>query len=163
MLVFGGVRRLAAWRQAKRELGPARPRELVGVGPTASGAGHGHRPVTNRAGEASAWGRSGALTSMTVGALHGVGAETPTQVLLLAAAATAGGVGPGLLLLAAFLLGLFLSNGLVGVTVAFGFLGASRNFAVYATVSVLTGIGGMTVGALLLTGSSNLLPALFAG
>lgn len=154
MLVFGGVRRLAAWRRSKRELDP-------------TGAGHAphhhHRTVANGAAEASAWGRSGALTSLTVGALHGVGAETPTQVLLLAAAATAGGVAPGMLLLAAFLLGLFLSNGLVGLTVAFGFLGASRNFAVYATVSVLTGIGGMTVGALLLTGSSNLLPALFAG
>ena len=158
MLVFGGVRRLAAWGQARRELDP------TGAGhPPHLHPHHHHRPVTDRAAEASAWGRSGALTSVTVGALHGVGAETPTQVLLLAAAATAGGVGPGLLLLAAFLLGLFLSNGLVGVTVAFGFLGASRNFVVYATVSVLTGIGGMTVGALLLTGSSNLLPALFAG
>ena len=159
MLVFGGVRRLSAWREARRGLAPAPQRELVGTGPP----GHHHRPVTANAAETSTWGRSGALTSVTIGALHGVGAETPTQVLLLAAAATAGGVGPGLFLLGAFLLGLFLSNSVVGLTVAFGFLGASRNFAVYATVSVLTGLGGMTVGVLLLTGSANLLPGLFAG
>lgn len=166
MLVFGGVRRLSAWRRARHEADRVPVLARIGAGPpTAAGHGshHHHRAAPGLAGEASVWGRSGALTSMTVGALHGIGAETPTQVLLLAAAATAGGVGPGLFLLAAFLLGLFLSNGLVGLTVAFGFLGASRNFAVYATVSVLTGIGGMTVGALLLTGSSSLLPALFAG
>jgi high-affinity nickel-transport protein len=109
------------------------------------------------------WGTAGALTSVAVGALHGVGAETPTQVLLLTAAATAGGTAPGLSLLGAFLFGLLLSNTLVGLSVALGFLGAGRNFAVYATVSLLTGVGGMTVGMLLLTGRSNLLPALFGG
>ncbi|GAC1604767.1 MAG: hypothetical protein NVS3B21_34140 [Acidimicrobiales bacterium] len=100
---------------------------------------------------------------MAVGALHGVGAETPTQVLLLTAAATAGGSLPGIAVLGAFVFGLFVSNCVVGGTVAFGFLGASRNFAVYATVSVFTGVGGMVVGALLLTGRSGLLPSLFAG
>ena len=149
MLVFGGVRRLRA-----------------GAGRRVPAEDHGHhhgladRVMTS---EDGFWGTSGRVTSVAVGALHGIGAETPTQVLLLAAAATAGGAGPGLLLLGAFLLGLLLSNSVVGLTVALGFLGASRNFAVYAAVSVLTGVGGMTVGVLLLTGSANLLPSLFAG
>jgi high-affinity nickel-transport protein len=103
------------------------------------------------------------MTSVTVGALHGIGAETPTQVLLLAAAATAGGPTPGVFLLGAFLVGLFLSNTVVGLTVALGFLGASRNFGLYATVSVFTGLAGMAVGVALLTRSTNLLPTLFAG
>ena len=142
MLVFAAVRRGVAW---------ARPAAVA-----VHRHGHGYA-------EEGFWGPTGVLTSVAVGALHGVGAETPTQVLLLTAAATAGGTVPGLSLLGAFLLGLFLSNSLVGLTVALGFLGASRNFAVYATVSVLTGVGGMVVGALLLTGRSNLLPALFSG
>lgn len=149
MLVFVVVRRCIA---------RARPAAVEVVPAAASGA-HDHDAV----GEEGFWGTTGVLTSVAVGALHGIGAETPTQVLLLTAAATAGGTVPGLSLLGAFLLGLFLSNGLVGVTVALGFLGASRNFAVYATVSVLTGVGGMVVGVLLLTGRSNLLPALFSG
>jgi len=104
----------------------------------------------------------GPVTSVAVGALHGIGAETPTQVLLLAAAATAGGAAPGIALLGAFLLGLFASNSIVGLTVALGFLRASRNFVVYATISVVTGLAGMTVGALLLVGRATALPALFA-
>ena len=96
MLVFGGIRRLSAWRRARRQPDPVPQRELIEVGPHATGAGHTphhhHRTAPEGTAEASVWGRSGALTSLTVGALHGVGAETPTQVLLLAAAATAGGV-----------------------------------------------------------------------
>jgi high-affinity nickel-transport protein len=95
--------------------------------------------------------------------LHGIGAETPTQVLLLTAAATGGGAVPGVFLLGAFLVGLFVSNSVVGLTVALGFLGAGRNFPLYAAVSVLTGAAGMTVGVFLLTGRSNALPALLGG
>jgi high-affinity nickel-transport protein len=164
MLIFGGVRRLRRW--ARRD-----PAELVLTGAV---EGHGDRAdeahphahgLADRVLESDDgfWGSSGALTSVAVGALHGIGAETPTQVLLLAAAATAGGAVPGMFLLGAFLLGLFLSNSAVAITVALGFLGASRNFGVYATVSVFTGLAGMTVGFVLLSGSANLLPTLFAG
>jgi high-affinity nickel-transport protein len=160
MLVFTGVRRIRRWARsepAQQVLAAAHP-----SGPDSHG--HDHR-LAGRvlAPDDPFWGTSGALTSVAVGALHGIGAETPTQVLLLAAAATAGGAVPGIVLLGAFLGGLFLSNSLVGVTVALGFLGASRNFAVYATVSVFTGLAGMAVGFALLTGSTNLLPTLFAG
>jgi len=34
---------------------------------------------------------------------------------------------------------------------------------VYAAVSVISGVAGMTVGLFLFTGSSGMLPALFAG
>lgn len=149
MLVFAGVRRLVARLRSDRS----------GVG---GPGGHHHRSPSLTPGEEGFW-AYGPVTSVAVGSLHGIGAETPTQVLLLAAAATAGGSAPGILLLGAFLVGLFASNSLVGLTVAFGFLNASRNFALYATVSVLTGVAGMTVGALLLLGRSNLLPALFGG
>jgi high-affinity nickel-transport protein len=160
MLIFTGVRRLRQWARSE----PAEPvlAHDHRRGPDPHGHHHGLRERVMESDDAF-WGTSGALTSVAVGALHGIGAETPTQVLLLAAAATAGGAVPGIFLLGAFLVGLFLSNSLVGVTVALGFLGASRNFAVYATVSVLTGLAGMTVGFILLTGSTNLLPTLFAG
>jgi high-affinity nickel-transport protein len=149
MLVFSALRRVSARSAADHDH---------------RGSHHSHhhdRPV-GASGDGF-WGTSGALTSVAVGALHGIGAETPTQVLLLAAAATAGGAVPGMFLLGAFLVGLFLSNSAVGLTVALGFLGATRNFALYAAVSVFTGLAGMTVGLLLLTGSANLLPSLFAG
>jgi cytochrome c biogenesis protein CcdA len=149
MLVFAGVRKIGA-----------RIRPAPAGARTSDSGGHHHGSGRLTAGDEGFW-AYGPLTSVAVGSLHGIGAETPTQVLLLAAAATAGGAAPGMLLLAAFLLGLFASNSVVGLTVAFGFLGASRNFALYATVSVLTGLAGLVVGVLLVTGRSSLLPALF--
>ena len=57
-------------------------------------------------------------TAFGVGTLHGVGAETPTQVLIFLAAAGAGGSGTGLLLLTAFLVGLVLANTIIAATAA---------------------------------------------
>jgi high-affinity nickel permease len=169
MLVFAGVRRLGARIRSDRydvggrggHGGYGGHRGHRGHGGHGGYGGH-HRSASLTEGDEGFW-AYGPVTSIAVGSLHGIGAETPTQVLLLAAAATAGGTTPGMLLLGAFLVGLFASNSVVGLTVAFGFLGASRNFALYATVSVLTGVAGMTVGVLLLIGRANLLPALFGG
>jgi high-affinity nickel-transport protein len=163
MLIFGGVRRLG---QARREQAERVLRRAADGHHHGRSDSHGHHhglPDRSQESDDGFWGTSGALTSIAVGALHGIGAETPTQVLLLAAAATAGGAVPGMFLLGAFLLGLFLSNSVVGITVALGFLGASRNFGVYAAISIFTGLAGMTVGVVLLTGSANVLPTLFAG
>jgi high-affinity nickel-transport protein len=100
------------------------------------------------------------LTAGAVGALHGIGAETPTQILVFLAAARAGGTAIGVALLLCFVVGLLASNTVVALTATFGFLRASRNFALYATVSVLTAAFSLVVGVLLLTGHAPLLPAL---
>jgi high-affinity nickel-transport protein len=102
----------------------------------------------------------GRPTAVAVGALHGIGAETPTQILLFLAAARAGGTAIGIALLLCFVVGLLASNTVVALTATFGFLRASRNFAVYATVSVVTAGFSLVVGVLLLTGHAPLLPAL---
>src|SRR5205085_4763980 len=81
----------------------------------------------------------GRATSFLVGMIHGVGAETPTQVLVFVAAAGAGGRVAGVLLLAAFIAGLLTSNTVIATTSTLGFLNAARSFAVYAGVAVLTG------------------------
>src|SRR5262245_51302207 len=52
-------------------------------------------------------------TAFGIGMIHGIGAETPTQVLIFVTAAGAGGEGTGLLLLVAFLAGLVTSNSVV--------------------------------------------------
>ena len=102
----------------------------------------------------------GGPTAVAVGALHGIGAETPTQILLFLAAARAGGTAIGIALLLCFVVGLLASNTVVALTATFGFLRASRNFALYATVSVLTAAFSLVVGVLLLAGHAPLLPAL---
>ena len=107
--------------------------------------------------------RTSRSTALAVGMLHGIGGETPTQVMIFAAAAGARGPGASLLLLGAFLVGLLASNTVVAVVSAFGFLHATRHWRVYATVTAVTGAVSLVVGALFLLGHSAALPALSGG
>jgi cytochrome c biogenesis protein CcdA len=104
----------------------------------------------------------GKRTAFVVGMVHGVGAETPTQVLIFLAA-----VGHGKLLgevvLAAFLLGLLTSNSLITLGSSFGFLKAAGNWKIYVTVAVLTGVFSLVIGLLFLFGRGSILPAIFGG
>lgn len=102
-------------------------------------------------------------TAFLVGMLHGIGAETPTQILIFAAAAGAGGKAAGISVLVAFLVGLMTSNSIITVGSAYGFLRASKNFALYATVAVITGIFSLVLGVLFVLGKDTVLPAIFAG
>jgi high-affinity nickel-transport protein len=105
----------------------------------------------------------GKPTAFGVGMIHGVGAETPTQVLLFVAAAGAGGTTEGLALLVCFLVGLLSSNSLIAAAGTFGFLGASRNWRVYVGVSLVTAAFSLVVGTVFLSGHATVLPAFFGG
>jgi high-affinity nickel-transport protein len=105
----------------------------------------------------------GSPTAFGVGVLHGVGAETPTQILLFLAAARAGGTVAGVVLLLCFVVGLITANTVVALTASVGLLGASRNFAVYATVSVVVAAFSLVVGSLFLLGRAPLLPPILGG
>jgi hypothetical protein len=102
-------------------------------------------------------------TAFGIGMIHGIGAETPTQILIFVAAAGAGGKGTGLLLLACFLVGLLSSNSLVALAGTFGFLGATRNFPLYVAVSLITAVFSLVIGAIFLIGNAAVLPAIFGG
>jgi ABC-type nickel/cobalt efflux system permease component RcnA len=104
----------------------------------------------------------GKLTSFVVGMLHGIGAETATQVLVFVAAAKAG-TGLGELLLLVFILGLVTSNTGIALASTIGYLNGARSFRVYATVAVITGVFSLVVGSLFLLGSGSVLPAIFGG
>jgi hypothetical protein len=62
-----------------------------------------------------------------------------------------------------FILGLLASNSLITLGSAFGFLQASKNFAIYATVAVLTGVFSLVIGTLFVLGETTVLPAIFGG
>lgn len=105
----------------------------------------------------------GRATALGVGMIHGVGAETPTQILIFLTAAGAGGAGAGVAVLGTFLLGLFLSNSLITLSSSYGFLTASKRFALYAAVAVVTGVVSLAIGTLFVLGKETFLPALFSG
>jgi high-affinity nickel-transport protein len=177
MLVFAGVRKGVRWVKGK-----VRARANDGDRSTAE-EGPGSEP--NAAIDAPSWhhghhGRPGhhhhtrpeaddtfmnygRATSFGVGMIHGVGAETPTQVLIFLSAAGAGGTGVGVLVLLAFIVGLLASNSLITLGSAMGFLRASKNFPIYATVAVITGVFSLVIGTIFVLGKTSLLPALFGG
>ena len=105
----------------------------------------------------------GSRTSFAVGMLHGVGAETPTQVLLFLTAARAGGTVAGEVALVAFIAGLIVSNAVIAAASTFGFLNARRHFRIFATVAVVTAAASVAIGTLLVLGQDSRLPAFFHG
>lgn len=104
----------------------------------------------------------GKFTSYTVGMLHGVGAETASQVLVFLAAARAGS-GLGEVLLIVFILGLVTSNTGIALAATIGYLNAARSFRAYATVAVVTGVFSLAIGSLFVVGNGSVLPAIFGG
>ncbi len=103
--------------------------------------------------------RYGTGTSIGVGMLHGIGAETPTQVVVFLAAAHAGGTAAGVAVLVAFLAGLMISNTALTVASSFGFLATGRDRKVYLALGALTGVASLVVGVLFVAGQDSMLPA----
>jgi High-affinity nickel-transport protein len=176
MLVFAGVRRGSRW--VRRRLGGGSTESAAAAVATvepdraedvdAAMWHHGHhgRPGHHhhaRPEVDEAFMNYGKATAFGVGMIHGVGAETPTQVLIFLSAAGAGGRVAGLAVLGAFIVGLLSSNSLITLGSAMGFLKASRNFPIYATVAVITGVFSLVIGTIFLLGKTTLLPALFGG
>jgi high-affinity nickel-transport protein len=98
--------------------------------------------------------------ALGIGALHGVGAETPTQVVVFVGAAGASGPVAGLCMLVSFVIGLLVSNTAVAAITTFGRVTSARRFAVYATVSAFTAGFSIVMGALFVTGRADSLPGI---
>jgi high-affinity nickel-transport protein len=134
MLVFDGARH--TWRRLQAAI-------------------HGHRHVDPV--EASAYGPA---TAFGVGMVHGVGAETASQVLIIAAVGGAASAGLGVPMLFAFVIGLVLSNGFLVFLSATGF-GASRfRERLYVTIGAVAGAFSLVIGTLFLLGAESGLPSL---
>ena len=88
----------------------------------------------------------GARASLGIGVIHGVGAETPTQVLLFATAAGVGSSSLGLAVLFAFVAGLVIANSTIAVASTFGFLSRSRHPRLYVALALATGAFSVVLG-----------------
>jgi high-affinity nickel-transport protein len=91
--------------------------------------------------------------------IHGVGAETGSQALLLAGIAGVTGT-TGIVILLAFVVGLLLSNTLVAVVSASGFIGAQRMRTLYVIVGAFAGVASLVIGAFFIVGLGTALPDL---
>lgn len=105
----------------------------------------------------------GSRSSFGIGLLHGVGAETPTQLLLFAAAAQASGRPSSIGLLVCFVVGLIAANTLVAAASTLGFQGVLRHRLVASVLASATAVFSLVVGSLLLLGRSMTLPTILGG
>jgi high-affinity nickel-transport protein len=102
----------------------------------------------------------GPRTAFMVGMIHGIGAETATQVLFIAAIGGAGSVGLGIPMMLAFIVGLVMTNTLMVVISASGFLASQTRQRLYVVVGSAAGVFSLVIGAAFLLGIEDLLPNL---
>jgi len=114
--------------------------------------GHEHTPSVHAT-------QYGPKTAFGVGMIHGVGAETGSQALLLAGVAGVTGA-QGVVILVAFIAGLLISNTLVAVTSATGFIGAQRLRTLYVIVGAVAGVSSLVIGLFFIVGLGTALPDL---
>jgi high-affinity nickel-transport protein len=134
MLLFDGVR--YSWRRFQARL-------------------HGHEHVEPL--EMSSY---GTRTAFGVGMIHGIGAETGSQVLLIAAVGGASSAGLGVPMLLAFVVGLLLSNfAIVGIS-SVGFVSSQARERVYVAFGGVAGLFSLFVGSIFLLGLNDGLPDL---
>jgi high-affinity nickel-transport protein len=140
MLVFAGVRRL---RQTVEDAFHGHTHG----GPT--GAVHSHGVD-----------QYGPRTAFAVGLIHGIGAETGTQVLLIAAVGGAASQGMGLWMLLAFVVGLLISNTALAFLTSTGFVTSSRAKTLYVAVGCAAAVFSLLVGSYFVLGAADHLPDL---
>jgi high-affinity nickel permease len=102
----------------------------------------------------------GARTAFGVGMIHGIGAETGTQVLLIAAIGGAGGAGLGIPMLVAFVVGLLISNSMVVLITATGFVASRVRERLYLGIGVVAGTFSLVIGLVFLLQLNDRLPEL---
>ena len=95
-----------------------------------------------------------------VGAIHGLGAETPSQLLLFLLAANLGGTSRGIIGLLCFIAGLLVMNTVMTAGASGVFAGSVERPRLQMAVTSLTALYSFVVGAIFLFGLSDHLPQL---
>jgi cytochrome c biogenesis protein CcdA len=116
------------------------------------------RPQTPRPTPFS-WNYSG-KSVFGIGIVHGLGAETPSQLMLFLLAASLGGTAKGFMGLGAFAIGLIVMNTLMTASLG-GLFGAGNSRPrLYHWISWAGAVYSVAIGVIFLIGSSAWLPAL---
>ena len=92
--------------------------------------------------------------------IHGIGAETGTQVLIIATAVGAGTQFMGIMALVFFVIGLVTSNSFVTLATTAGFVSSQRRQYVYVLAGLLAAVFSLVVGLLFLFEAGAVLPDL---
>ena len=125
-VVYYGILRVFDWVTAKLTGRPVKKRKLI-----------------LNYGNASAY---------TIGMIHGIGAETPSQMYMFALTLTAGmrGIEAAAIVIVAFAFGLIITNTLMGVLGAYGYVSAGRS--IYKHLAVFTAVFSIILGLFFMVG-----------
>jgi high-affinity nickel-transport protein len=102
----------------------------------------------------------GVRTAYTVGLIHGIGAETGTQVLIIGTAVGAESKPMAVATLFAFVFGLLVSNSMVTLMSTAGFVSARRRQLVYVAAGLVAAVFSLVIGAIFLVQQGATLPDL---
>ncbi|MGB2695936.1 MAG: hypothetical protein WBD55_12240 [Dehalococcoidia bacterium] len=138
MLVFAGARNAVRWLRLR------------------IGSGHPHAHAHDEHGVD----QYGPKTAYTVGFIHGIGAETGTQVLIIATAVGASTKALGVTALLFFVVGLLISNTFVTVTSTAGFVSSRRRKLVYVGAGLFAAVFSLVVGLIFVFEAGAILPDL---
>jgi cytochrome c biogenesis protein CcdA len=103
----------------------------------------------------------GSGASVSIGIVHGIGAETGSQALLLAAAAGATSALTGSFLLIAFVVGLVISNTLITIATTAGLLGTDRHHKFHTALGIVIAVFSLVLGSMFILGNADGLPVFF--
>jgi high-affinity nickel-transport protein len=92
--------------------------------------------------------------------IHGIGAETGTQVLLIAAVGGAASAGLGIPMLFAFVIGLLMSNLGIVLLSSVSFVSSQTRERLYVGIGAVAGLFSLVVGSIFLFGLDGTLPDL---
>jgi hypothetical protein len=98
----------------------------------------------------------GVGTSFGVGMIHGVGAETPSQILIFSTAAGLAGSVGGIAVIVAFVAGLFAGNSILALAASAGFAGGRKVPRMYILLAGVTAILSIYMGVLYLWDRADL-------
>ena len=105
-------------------------------------------------------GQYGARTAFGVGLIHGVGAETGTQALVIASVVGATSRASAIVVLIAFVAGLLISNSIVTIATTTGFISSQRRQWIYAAAGLVAAVFSLVLGVAFLFGTDASLPDL---
>lgn len=98
-----------------------------------------------------------------VGMIHGIGAETPTQLLIFVTVAGVSGAFIGVLLVLSFVLGLLISNASITLLSIYGLAKIQKYPQLYLSLGSINGVLSVALGLLYLTGNGAVLPSILGG
>jgi len=99
-------------------------------------------------------------SAFAIGIIHGIGAETPTQLGLFLFATGVGGAQLGILGVMVFVIGLLITNTIMCAVATGLFRASARHETMYRGLAAVTALYSLVVGIVFLTGVTSILPPL---